>query len=458
MNQKIYKIATLLIFIPALFTINSCKKQGKFFTKDINIDPNQVQVARPDVLLAPAELALAYTQAGDLGRYTGVFTQQYTGAYRQFASYNNYVFNSADFGNQWNTLYTTCMGNLNQIIKISDEKGYNNYKGVAQILMAYSITLTSDMWGNVPYSQAFKGLDNLQPIYDNQKDIYTAALKLCDDGILNVTKTGTSGGSITPGTDDLIYSGDMVAWEALAHAIKARLYLHQSKFKPSSITDGLSEVALAINLSNASISFASASYGNPWYQYQSERGDIAFLGSNAYTMMITKNDPRIDALIDTSSIDGVPYDRPGYYLADFINDDGTAPVHIFTVAELKFIEAELEERNNNSLNAATAYNAAITESFGLMAHTADVTNYLTAHPYPTTQQIQAIIEEKYIALYGNPEVFTDWRRTGFPTLIPTKGAELPRRFLYPDSEEQYNNQNMLKGTSNTLYSKIWWDQ
>jgi hypothetical protein len=438
--------------------ISSCKKEGKFFSKNINNDPNQLANVPPSVLLGPAELALAYTQNGDLGRYTGVFTQQFTGSYRQFASYNNYVFNSADFGNPWNTMYTTCMGNLNQIIKISNEKGYRNYAGVAKVMMAYSISLTSDLWGDVPFSDAFKGLDNLQPKYDKQKDIYTSALSLCDEAIIDLSITGSEAGSLKPASEDLMYNGDLAAWTAFAHALKARLYLHQSKFNNESIAKGLTEIAAASSFSSATVSFAGASYGNPWYQYQNERADITFIGSNAYNMMIAKADSRIDALIDTTSEDGVPNDRPGYFLTDMINDDGTIPVQIFSLAELKFIEAELEERNGNSPNAAIAYNAAVTETFNMMNHSTDATSYLTAHPYPASNQIQTIIEEKYIALFGNPEVYVDYRRTGFPTLTPTTGTNIPRRFLYPDSEEQYNSTNMAQGSTNTLMAKVWWDQ
>ena len=456
-NINIYKI-TILTFIIVIFTIIGCKKEGKFFSKGINNDPNQLEQVPPNVLLGPAELALAYNQNGDLGRYTGVFTQQYTGAYRQFASYNNYVFNSSDFGNPWNSMYTTCMGNLNQILKISKEKGYRNYAGVAKVLMAYSITLTSDLWGDVPYSKAFQGLNNLQPSYDKQKEIYASALKLCDEAMIDLAITGTSAGSIKPSSEDLIYGGDLDAWTNFAHALKARLYLHQSKFDNSAIAKGLIEISSATTFTNASVSFAGASYGNPWYQYYNERADITFLGSNIYNLMLAKGDPRIDALIDTSATDGIPNDRPGYFLTDLINDDGTTPVQLFTLAELKFIEAELQERNGNSPNASTAYNLAVTETFAMMNHAAEATAYLSAHPYPTSNKIQAIIEEKYIVLYSNPEAFTDFRRTGFPLLIPTNGASIPRRFLYPDSEEQYNSINMNQGTPNTLLSKVWWDQ
>jgi Starch-binding associating with outer membrane len=444
-NYIIGSVITALLLGGAV----GCKKEGKYFTKDINQDPSQLVTAPPNVLLAPAELAIAYVQNGDFSRYSGVFTQQYTGAYRQFASYNMYSFSSSDFGSSWNTMYTTGMGNLNQVIKISTEKGYKNYAGVGKVLMAYSLALCSDMWGDIPYSDAFKGLDQIQPKYDSQKDIYAAALKLCDDAIADMALKGTAAGGVVPGAEDLIYGGDMANWTLFAHALKARLYLHQSKFDLTARTKGLAEIAAAAGFTDAAVPFTGASYGNPWYQYESERADITFIGSAAFTLMKTKGDSRIDALIDTVA------DAPGAYIAD-----AAAPVYFINAAELGFISAELNQRNGASAAAAIDYTEAVKASFVLMGRdTTEANAYLGANSYATaTNKLKAIMEEKYIALYGSPEAYTDWRRTGFPVLAPNDGNAIPRRFLYPDSEEQYNNANMSAGTTNNLLAKVWWDQ
>ena len=52
--------------------------------------------------------------------------------------------------------------------------------------------------------------------------------------------------------------------------------------------------------------------------------------------------------------------------------------------------------------------------------------------------LETIMNEKYIALAQNPQIWNDWKRTGYPELTTANNLELPRRFMYPDSEENTN--------------------
>jgi hypothetical protein len=56
--------------------------------------------------------------------------------------------------------------------------------------------------------------------------------------------------------------------------------------------------------------------------------------------------------------------------------------------------------------------------------------------------------EKYLALFTQSEPFIDWRRTGYPALVPDNGSSIPGRFLYPQSELDFNGPNV----SNRHYS------
>ena len=55
--------------------------------------------------------------------------------------------------------------------------------------------------------------------------------------------------------------------------------------------------------------------------------------------------------------------------------------------------------------------------------------------------LEAIMNEKYKALYLNPQAWSDWRRTGYPVLTvnPVYGTQAPRRFLYPEDEVNTND-------------------
>src|SRR6185503_16010783 len=52
-----------------------------------------------------------------------------------------------------------------------------NQIAVARILKAYVMWTITDRWGDVPYKEAFKGLENLTPKYDKQEDIYKDLIK-----------------------------------------------------------------------------------------------------------------------------------------------------------------------------------------------------------------------------------------------------------------------------------------
>ena len=63
------------------------------------------------------------------------------------------------------------------------------------------------------------------------------------------------------------------------------------------------------------------------------------------------------------------------------------------------------------------------------------------------------MNQKYIALFQDPELFNDWRRTSFPTLTPNTGSTIPRRYPYPQKELNLNSNT----PSATIFGKVDWD-
>ena len=132
----------------------ACKKT--FFT-DVNNDPNVVSAVNPNLLLPSAEIALAFTQGGDFSRYSSLITQQSFGQSNQTKTFYTYGINPGTFDNGWADIYTSTMENIYTLKVSSDANGYNAYSGISRIMLAYSMQMVVDMWGNVPYSQAFEG-------------------------------------------------------------------------------------------------------------------------------------------------------------------------------------------------------------------------------------------------------------------------------------------------------------
>ena len=145
---------------------------------------------------------------------------------------------------------------------------------------------------------------------------------------------------------------------------------------------------------------------------------------------------------------------------------GAAPQRMITFAEYNFIRAEAALRGVAGPSAQSFFTAGITASMqevGVPA--AAIADYLAVNGTlsgSTAQQLQQIIEEKYIAAFGvSVEPWTDWRRTGFPVITPPTNAistvtAVPRTLFYPQSEIDLNP-NVPGQKAPSLQDKVFWD-
>src|SRR5690242_1940887 len=101
------KSLLIAVTVVGMLSQLSCKKET--FTK-ANINPNSPATVTPGNLLSVIETSLAYTQGGDLARFTNLFIQQSVGFSRQSEAYYHYVLTSTDFDSPWSNMYTSVMG------------------------------------------------------------------------------------------------------------------------------------------------------------------------------------------------------------------------------------------------------------------------------------------------------------------------------------------------------------
>src|SRR5947209_8986220 len=148
--RKIYFYAVLIITIAQA----SCKKE--LFTS-ANENPNAPSTVTPANLLPGVETSLAYTQGGDIARYTSMLTQQDVGFSRQSQAYYTYIFTSVDFDTPWGNMFTSVLGNNRDLLHKSDSLGYHIYSGLGRIIEAYCLQLLVDEWGKIPYTEALQG-------------------------------------------------------------------------------------------------------------------------------------------------------------------------------------------------------------------------------------------------------------------------------------------------------------
>jgi hypothetical protein len=224
----------------------------------------------------------------------------------------------------------------------------------------------------------------------------------------------------------------------------------------------------------------AANARNPIDQFETNRAGNLVANAKLVSMMNGKTDPRRQFYFTQfpansgsylGAVGGAPagpgnYSRIHTYLRGALtgtNYSGSAPIRMLTFAEYNFIRAEAALRFASPGVAQTFFQAGIRasmESAGVAA--VDITTYLAANGILSgtpAQQLEQIINEKYIAGYGVvSEPWTDWRRTGYPTLVLPANAVttfVPRSLFYPQSEIDLNSENVTQKTNMSV--KVFWD-
>jgi hypothetical protein len=440
-----------------------------------------------DNLVPDAILKTAYeTTATDLAWYTSVFIEHNAGTWNQLYDADGRVgLESASLmNNSWNAIYDV-MNLLNTIIEKTDpESGEEslNYsaRGVAQILMAYNLAVATDMWGDVPYSEAFQGAENLNPVYDSQENLYTEIFSLLDNAVANLEQV--SGIDAT----DFIYGGDPESWIKAAHALKARYALQLSKVNGEATAAQAALDAIAAGGFDSADDDMLFEYGaypqnNPWGTFYYGR-DQHSVSSTFFNLLDERNDPRIPYLIST--VDGNYEPAPigeaaqtfSGYSKSLIATSGArwnlqVPTPIITYHEQKFIEAEAKFYLGDA-TWETALEEAIDESFkytGVHVYgealpdtmaTAD-DHYFEQEVQPRLtagNELEEIMTQKYIAMFEQRSIqaYNDYRRTGYPEMQNPNNETVgfPHRMPYALSETQSNPDNV---PDVDIYSdKIWW--
>jgi hypothetical protein len=421
--------------------------------EDYKLDQNRPSDVSMEVLLPSAQAAYGMTQGDVLPRLTSIFMQQMTGTDRQSLAHNRYAqIGEGDFNTPWNNSYAGGLYDLKLIEDKAEAAGASAYVGVAKIMTAMYLGVLTDHFGDIPYTDALQGADNLKATFDSQADIYTAIFTLLSEGKDALAQPS----SVTPGGDDLIHGGDLAAWAATADGLRARHLNHLSKTSQYNAANVIAACDDALNAGvYCTIGFEAALNQNPWYQFTviDRAGYISQFGT-MYDMMEASSDPRINLYRSADSLT-----MPAY-------GDATSALPIVTPFEIMFVKAEAQLAGSASDARATLEAAIESHMTWLGVDAGDIATYVAA--LPATTDLELIMNEKYVAMFSSSESWTDWRRTGFPTLSAPADANLsglPRRMPYPEGEYLYNADNVpMPLTSSpddkfgvTTTYRLWWD-
>jgi hypothetical protein len=456
---KIFNIKSLAFVFSLMLIATSC---SEWIDHDLNSDPDAPANVPMNLLLPAIQQSMGYNLVGNnTVRTNNIWMQQFDGTDRQSFTEARYALKPSDINNPWTSIYTEMLMNSKLLINKAQAEGLEspNFEGVGQVLVATTLGIATDLWGDMPFSKAFKGTENvLNPEYDSQQKIYDTIFTILDDAIVNLSNPNNT----LEVSGDVIYDGDISKWKKAAASIKARHALQLSGPNGSAAyTQALAAVAngFTSNADDMLVPWETANKG-PIFQFMEERGDIR-MGATLINMLASTNDPRLPFYAEKdgdgnytgsdAGSENTAASQPGSY-----NAGATAPSVLMSYSELKFIEAEAKLMLGQA-GAQEAYEAAVAASVLRVTGSAN-TAWLAANINGVTVTLQNIIEQKYIAGYSTNQPYADYRRTGFPALNLANGAvtgSIPTRFPYAQGELDYNTENV---PSVIITDKVWWDQ
>ncbi|WP_062697606.1 SusD/RagB family nutrient-binding outer membrane lipoprotein [Chryseobacterium indologenes] len=227
--MKKNKFITVLSIAALSIAIPSCSNDYL----DINDNPNAMQAEQitPDLML-PGAISTAYrTQAGTMVQFGNLMMNSWAGNTYSFGGPFSREFN---LGSVDNTFYTGIWGLYPRLANFAQIEIYpnadhkqDNYIAIAKIMKAFYMQYIVDLYGNAPYSEAFKGRDNMTPKYDLDSDIYKKLITSLEEA--NAIIAAANPNAEDPESIDIVFHGDMDKWKAFSNTIKLRMLVRMSK-------------------------------------------------------------------------------------------------------------------------------------------------------------------------------------------------------------------------------------
>ena len=423
----------------ALFGMTSCSEDQldevnkNYKYPAANVVPAHLQIT--DAIMATA----FHTTSGDYSFYLSSLTEQQVGTgNNQFmkAELRNAgeIAAPSTFDNVWNSTYSNLL-NIKEMIdkvekNIASSGGQLDVLGAAQVLKVINFEILTDMHGDIPYSEALQTSANMQPKSDSQESIYADLVKTIDNAIENLN-TATEEEMANFGSEDILFKGNTKKWLALAYAVKARLYIHQTAVNANAAAEALKAADKALELGFAGCyvkEFDGDVAVNPWAAFLDSRGYTA--PSKTVVDIMGEKDPRLKHYI-TATAPNSAYEKyygyePGTYGTpgdeDFAKGSWTPniseyyymynePVQVLSLHELYFIKAEAEARTGKDATKSfkQAVQASITESNSWVGDEETGETYAASLGSAT---LEKIFVQKYIAMAIDEHIqtYNDLRR------------------------------------------------
>jgi hypothetical protein len=405
-----------------------------------------------------------------------------------------------------------------------DPPRYQTTREAARILRAFSYMRIADYFGDAPYSEGNSGIEGIFfPKFDPAQTIYMGELANLADAAAKIGTGPDDGFSAA----DNMFQGDITKWKRFAYSIMLRMAMRISEVDLAAANTWVSNAVdggvmqnnddnvwmpMAIgpsewrNQNGISRALDPGDGGDHSSFYLSETLMNQLQGPNKTST--ADDDPRLmiftggiglwtpgvwtpyetDPLLqkgmpngmehsDLVAIEGNPdlIEDETYSKMNVLMLDDDDPYQIMNYAEVEFLLAEAAERGIGGVSGGQGhYEAGVRAAmqqytpFDASLDVADgaVDAYLATFPYGVTKPaLEMIYDQIWINGWFNWwEAWSNWRRTGFPKLVPTShqanitNGTIPVRLRYPGSEVATNPDNVATGvTPNEYTTKVWWD-
>lgn len=457
---------------------------------DINTDPDKAsgEIFDPNLILPDA----LYNYANSTTGYRGpiLFQSMWVQLMASTSTIANYYVNADKYvasgstpgyaTNIWSDNYRVA-SEMYQMKKLAIEQGYSNLANIADIVKIQSIAFMSDVYGDVPYSEALQLEDGVsRPSYDDQATLYPQLLEE-----LNTAVSALDTSADSP-TNDIFFSGDISQWRKFGYSLMLKMAMRlvnvdaalAQSYVETAAAGGVfasaADEAILLtdnstgfhNSNSAALATASDYYEVRWsdvmIDYLNSTDDPrlgviaevpeAGLAANQNASLAGDSDPAIQlGMPNGYDLNGGATDisnSPDYPGPTGTGDDQApigaysrptgmyrnleAPVFVLTYAETQLLLAEAALRGYNVGGTAAEYYAngvsgamtAINKYGGSQIAAADITAYVAANPLDvsSTEAALEMINVQYWAttgLLGNfTEAWSNWRRSAYPELTP----------------------------------------
>jgi len=387
------------------------------------------------------------------------------------------------------------------LVQLDQDAAPEEMKAITRIMRVFIYSRLTDLYGDIPYSEAGKAViaGILQPKYDAQSDIYADMLKELEESAAALG-SGTSGF----GSADLFFAGDQAKWKRFANSMMLRLGLRLIKVDPSGSQSWATKaIAGGVMESNADIAYIQHATGpegiNKNGNGETFTADDNMLMSKTFIDFL-QGDPRLpilaarvsDGSTAAADLKGLPNGLDLEILQNNTGEENTdlyaepnrsiitgedAPMFFQTYAEVEFMLAEAAERwGIAGGDPEPHYNAGVRAAMKMLElysadaaiDDADIDAYLVANPFDSANALEQINTQYWAATFLNEyESFSNWRRTGFPILVPVNypgnetGGTIPRRLTYSVGDQDNNPDNYNAAVAaqgpDVLTTRVWWD-